>query len=332
MQKSRDRMTANDVRGAWAIIPTPAVDGADQVLATNTVDLDETARAVEELISGGVDAILTLGTLGEVATLTWSEQQAYMAALVETARGRVPVFVGTSTLNTRDTVERTKWASDLGANGTMIGPPMWCAPSLPTAVQFYRDVAEACPEMAICVYANPEAFKFDFPLPFWAQVSEIPQVITAKLPPTAQLLAHVELTQGSIRFLPIDNEYYSAARIDPDAFVGFWSSSASCGPEVVYALRDWVAEAVTSGNWQRAERLSSAMAGAIAPIFPPGGFKEFSTYNISLEKERMNAAGWINAGPTRPPYTIVPEPYLEGARKSGKAWASLNERVKNGDL
>lgn len=325
-------MTAEDVNGVWAIIPTPAKAGADHWSATDTVDVDETARVVENLIAGGVDAILTMGTLGEVATLTWPEKQAFMSALVETARGRVPVFVGTSAPNTRDCVEQTRWASDLGADGTMIGPPMWCAPSLPTVVQFYKDVAEGCPEMAICIYANPEAFKFSFPLPFWAMVSQIPQVITAKLPPTPQLTAHKTLSGGRIRFLPIDNEYYAAARIDPDFFTAFWSSSASCGPEVSYALRDRVAQAKIDGDWKAAKRLTDAMDAAIAPIFPPGGFKELSTYNIALEKERMNVAGWINAGPTRAPYSIAPEPYLEGARKSGRNWAELNKKVKAGSI
>jgi trans-o-hydroxybenzylidenepyruvate hydratase-aldolase len=38
----------------------------------------------------------------------------------------------------------------------------------------------------------------------------------------------------------------------------------------------------------------------------------------------MNAAGWMNAGPVRPPYHLVPEAYLEGARSSGRLWAALH--------
>lgn len=330
MKKARPLMTAADVTGAWIIIPSPAKEGSDRWNASDTVDVEETARITEELIRGGANGILTLGTLGEVSTMTWREKQTFMAAVVETARGRVPVFVGTSTLSTRETIEQTRWASDLGADGTMVGPPMWCAPSIPAAVSFFRDIAEACPEMAICVYANPEAFKFDFPLGFWAQLSAIPQVITAKLPPTAQLLAHVGLTGGRIKFLPIDNEYYAAARMDPEFFNAFWSSSASCGPEVAYALRDRVAKAIADGDWASAKRLSDAMGAAVAPIFPPGGFKEFSTYNILLEKERMNVAGWVKAGPTRPPYSWAPPSYIEGAHKSGRSWAKLCGDVKSG--
>ena len=181
MRQTKARLAASDINGAWAILATPAKDNASDWRAENTVDLDETARVVEALIAAGVDGLLSLGTFGECATLTWDEKRAFMATVVETARGRIPYFGGTSSLNTRETVRQTRAAYDLGVNGTMLGPPMWCYPDTATSLQFYRDVAEACPDLAICVYANPEAFKFDFPRPFWAQITQIPQVVSAKI-------------------------------------------------------------------------------------------------------------------------------------------------------
>src|SRR3546814_18947048 len=81
-----------------------------------------------------------MGTLGEAATLTHGEKLDYMRAIVDAAGGRVPVFVGTTCLNTRDTIALTREALALGADGTMLGIPMWCAPALDVSVQFYRDV------------------------------------------------------------------------------------------------------------------------------------------------------------------------------------------------
>jgi trans-o-hydroxybenzylidenepyruvate hydratase-aldolase len=111
MKKVRPRMTAAAVNGAWAIIPTPAKAGADRWDAKDTVDVDETVRIVEEMIKVGADALLTLGTLGEAAaaTLNWDEKRTFISTVVETARGRIPIFAGTTTLNTRDTIEQTKW-------------------------------------------------------------------------------------------------------------------------------------------------------------------------------------------------------------------------------
>jgi trans-o-hydroxybenzylidenepyruvate hydratase-aldolase len=323
MTTRRDRLQVSDIKGAWAIMPTPAVRDASDWRSEKTVDLDETARVVEALISAGVDGILSLGTLGEGASLTWEEKRAFMATAVETNRGRVPFFGGTTSLNTRETVRQTRAALDIGVDGTMLGIPMWCKPDVPTAVQFFRDVATACPEMAICIYANVEAFKFDFPRPFWAEVSRIPQVVSTKYSTIAQLFTDLRLTEGRIRFLTIDGDHYAAARLDPEQCTAFWSSGASCGPAPAIRLRDEVRRAKESGDWAAAKILAGEIQAAIAPLFPKGERSEFWKYNIGLEKARMDAAGWMKAGPCRPPYHLVPEDYLVGARKAGEAWAKL---------
>jgi dihydrodipicolinate synthase/N-acetylneuraminate lyase len=211
----------------------------------------------------------------------------------------------------------------------MLGIPMWCAPSVDVAVQFYHDVAEAVPDMNIAIYANPEAFKFEFPRPFWARVAEIPQVVTAKYIGVAHLVQDLALIKGRIKLLPIDFDYYAAARID-DSVDAFWSSGAVCDPIVTLAIRDRIAEARRTGDWSEARQLFAKLGPTAAPLFPGGSFKEFSTYNIGLEKVRMDAAGWMKAGPIRPPYHIVPESYLAGARKSGELWAALGRELRTG--
>ncbi len=330
MAATRKLLTVDEVQGAWFIMPTPAKDGAEDWRAKDTVDLDETARVVDSLIASGADAVMSLGTLGECATLTWDEKKAFMRTAVEAARSRVPVFVGTTTLNTRDTVEQTLYAQSIGATGTMLGLPMWCPASVQVAVQFYRDVAQACPDMAICVYANAEAFRFDYPAAFWAQLSEIPQVVSAKYLGIGTLLRDINASKRRIRFLPINSDYYGAARMEPDFCTAFWTGGGVCGPELVTALRDEVKLATQNGDWTRARKLSDAAGAASALFMPPGGFAEFARFNIGLEKARANAGGWMKAGPCRPPYHLVPEPLLEGARKSGQRWSELAASLRAG--
>lgn len=320
-----ERLTAADIQGAWVIMPTPSTPDASDWRSTHTVDLDETARIVEELIAAGVDGILSHGTFGECATLTWEEKRDFVSTVVETARGRVPYFCGTTALNTREVIRQTRELIDIGAQGTMLGVPMWVKMDLPTAVQFYRDVAEAVPDAAIAVYANPEAFKFDFPRPFWAEMSKIPQVVTAKYLGIGMLDLDLKLAPN-IRFLPHEDDYYAAARINPERMTAFWSSSSMCGPATALVLRDEVVKAKNTGDWAKAKAISDDMRAADATLFPRGDFSEFSKYNIGLEKARMDEAGWLKAGPCRPPYTLVPDEYLAGARKSGKAWAALHTK------
>src|SRR5687767_10772735 len=126
MRQKNARLTVSDIQGAWAILATPAKAGASDWRAQDTVDLDETARVVEALIAAGINGLLSLGTFGECSTLTWEEKRSFMATVVETVRGRIPYFGGTTSLNTRETIRQTKAALDLGVDGTMLGPPMWC--------------------------------------------------------------------------------------------------------------------------------------------------------------------------------------------------------------
>ncbi|MDY6841408.1 MAG: dihydrodipicolinate synthase family protein [Pseudomonadota bacterium] len=323
--KKTPRLTADDIHGVWAIMPTPATPDASDWRSSYTVDLTETARIVEELIAAGVNGILSLGTFGECATLTWEEKRDYVSTVIETINGRVPYFCGTTALNTREAIRQTREFMEMGASGTMLGVPMWVEADLPTAVQFYRDVTEAVPEAAIVIYANPQAFKFDFPRPFWAEMSKLPQVVAAKYLGIGMLDLDLKLAPN-IRFLPHEDDYYAAARINPERVTAFWSSGTMCGPAAPIVLRDAVKQAKTSGDWTKAKAVSDDMRAADSTLFPNGDFAEFSKYNIGLEKERMNEAGWLKAGPCRPPYYLVPEGYLAGAHKSGRAWAALHTK------
>lgn len=321
------RIDASGINGLWPILPTPAKPNASDWRERSTVDLDETARVVEELIASGVDGLLSLGTYGEAHSLLWEEKKEFVGCVLATIRGRIPFFTGTTALNTREVVEQTRVMHDMGVTGTMLGVPMWCKADLATAVRFFQDVAEACPDTALAIYANSEAFKFEFPRAFWAEIGKLPQAVTCKYLGIGMLATDLSLAPN-IRFLPHEADYYAAARVDPDRITAFWSSSALCGPLPALTLRDRVAAAKQSGDWSGAKAVADRMRGCDIGFFPRGDFSEFSKFNAGLEKARMDAAGWMKAGPTRPPYHMIPKDYLEGAQKSGRAYADFNEELK----
>ena len=121
------KVTGRDMRGVMAYPPTPALPGAERVDAVDTVDLAETERMIRTLINEGVDAIALNGTLGEMATLTLEEWKAFAGCVAETVRAidpDFPVFIGATTLNTRDTVARMRFLAD-EVIGTLLGRPMW---------------------------------------------------------------------------------------------------------------------------------------------------------------------------------------------------------------
>lgn len=319
------RYAVDDISGIVGILPTPALPGADRWDSADTVDLAETERLTRNLIEAGVDILLTNGTFGEGASLTESEVLAFNDTVIRTAAGRVPVFAGATTLNTRDTIARGRRLRDLGADGLFIGRPMWVALDDNQIVEFHRSIAEALPDLSQVAYDNPSAFKGKISAEVYEQLADIPQIVAAKHMGLGlmgeQYVADLKAVDGRIRLLPVAGDWTLTALRFPDETQACWSGDVACGPAPVLRLRD----AVLQRNWELAERIQAEISQALEPLFPDGSFEEFSKYNIQIDRAEFDAAGYINPGPLRPPYTSCPDAYLEGGREAGRRWARLQQ-------
>ena len=120
---ANQRLVYEDVEGIFAIMPTPATEDASDPAAEYTLDEAEAERGARKLADDGVDAIMINGTFGEAATLTEEEWKDFTRIVVEAVDGDVPVIAGPTTLNTRDTIRRMKYARDVGADGALLGRP-----------------------------------------------------------------------------------------------------------------------------------------------------------------------------------------------------------------
>lgn len=319
------RVGVDDVRGMFAIMPTPATPDAADPRVTDSVDHDETRRAVGALVDDGVDAILTTGTFGEGATLTWDEHRAFARTVLDTVKQRVPVFVGATTLNTRDTIARARELHDLGVDGLLLGRPMWSTCDDRAVVDFYTAVTDAVPELAVIVYDNVEAFKGKISTAVYGQLAAIPQIIASKTTAlTAAFLADLSAVAGRMRLLPVDHQWYYAWRWAPDEVTACWSGAASCGPNPMVHL----ARCIAGGDDHGARVVSEQLRGAGRTFMPNGDFTLFAKYNVQLEKARIDAAGYIKAGPGRPPYSECPPEFAKGARESGRRLAALHEQYR----
>lgn len=330
------RLDYDDVRGVFAIMPTPATEDADQVDAEHTVDLDEAARGARALVEDDVDAIMINGTFGEAATLTDEEWRDFTATVVEAVDGDVPVVGGPTTLNTRTTIERAKFIREVGGDGLLLGRPMWCQMTDEATAQFYRDVAQAVPELGIVVYYNTAAFKGEYSLDLWRELAEIPQVVGAKYGSFDVRYYDVMAEVGdSVRLMPIEYEWYKAYRWYPDTATACWSGTcASSDPLPVTLLRD----ALYDSEEAVAKDLADRIWGTTVPFHPEGDrvrraseSELFSYYTIQLDKVRIQAADYINAGPCRRPYHTIPEEHAEGARESGRRWKELVAELREED-
>jgi dihydrodipicolinate synthase/N-acetylneuraminate lyase len=315
--------------GLFGIIPTPTRDDAGWAGPESTVDLIETERLVGQLVADGVNGLIILGTTGECATLTRPEADSVAACVVETVAQRVPVYVGATALGTHDVVDRLRFIQDLGADGTLLGLPMWQPLTREMAVSFYESISATFPDLPVIVYANQRAFRFSFDADFWrALVERAPTAIAAKFSKPDRLLEYQTASAGRVHFLPHETAAHRFSQLSPDTTSACWSTAASMGPEPSLAMID----AVRRGDQEGADAVARDLAYANEPIGHIVSDPDiFASYNIQIEKTRIAAAGYCRPGAARPPYDLMPDEYRAAADECGRRWAQIRLRyVRSG--
>ena len=122
--------------GTFTALVTPfAADGS--------VDLRALAELVEWQIDARIDGLVPCGSTGESATLTPEEHVTVIRHVVEVAAGRVPVIAGTGSNSTREAIEFTRHARDVGAQGALLISPYYNKPTQEGIFAHYRAIAEA---------------------------------------------------------------------------------------------------------------------------------------------------------------------------------------------
>jgi trans-o-hydroxybenzylidenepyruvate hydratase-aldolase len=314
-------LNAQDIRGLYAIVPTPAKPGANRLDAVDTVNLAETERLVNALIADGVSGLIALGTTGECATLSRPDYDAFVTCVLETVNRRIPTFIGTTALGGHEVASRMRFIRQRGADGTLLGIPMWQPVVTREAIDYFRQVSECFPDVAVMVYANSRAFRYAFPIEFWEAVSaEAPTVCAAKHSRPAKLVELIAGSRGRINFVPHEMSVDKFYALSPETTTACWATSAAMGPAPARAI----IEAILRDDKSAIETLSAAIAWSSAPIKPIVSDPEiFALYNIQLEKIRINAAGYCRCGPMRPPYDYMPDDYAAAAQECGRRWAAL---------
>ena len=107
------------------------------------IDEEAFARLIEYQITNGTTGIITCGTTGESATLSYDEHERVIELAVKTAAGRVPVIAGTGSNSTREAIRLTKSARDSGADAALLITPYYNKPTQEGLFAHYSAVADA---------------------------------------------------------------------------------------------------------------------------------------------------------------------------------------------
>lgn len=157
--------------GCLTALVTPFADGA--------VDYPALERLVEAQIAAGVHGLVPCGSTGESATLTHDEHADVIRAVVEVAKGRVPVIAGTGSNATAEAIALTRRAEDAGADGALLISPYYNKPTQDGIYQHYAAIAEAT-RLPLVVYNIPGRTASNITPETMARLARIPTVVGVK--------------------------------------------------------------------------------------------------------------------------------------------------------
>ncbi len=173
-------LTPKDLGGVLGMMPAFATEDAADIRATQTIAVNNLKEGVNRIINDGIGLIATTGTYGECYNLLFEEFKTLTAATVESVKKRVPLFIGCTSPNSREVVQKMNFVKDSGADGVLLGVPYYETLPVPDAVQFYHDIAELFPTLNILIYHNPDNHKFTMPVAAFKELVKNPTIIGMK--------------------------------------------------------------------------------------------------------------------------------------------------------
>lgn len=146
------------MRMKWAGVMPATTTAFDEQLG---IDHAFVARHAKWLIDNGCTGIVTPGSLGESATLSFDEKLALWKTMIDAVGERAPVVAAIASLSTADAVRVAQHAADAGCSGLMVLPP-YVYRSDWREMKAHIEAVFRATKLSCMLYNNPVAYGTDF--------------------------------------------------------------------------------------------------------------------------------------------------------------------------
>lgn len=126
-----------------------------------SIDHGFVAKHVKWLVDQGCTGIVTPGSLGEGATMTYEEKMALWQTCIQAVGERVPVIAAISALSTAEAIRLAQSAADQGCQGLMVLPP-YVYKSDWREMKAYVSATMRATKLSCMLYNNPVAYGTDY--------------------------------------------------------------------------------------------------------------------------------------------------------------------------
>jgi 4-hydroxy-tetrahydrodipicolinate synthase len=143
------------------------------------LNYDEAARLADYLATHGSDGLVVCGTTGESPTLTWQEEYELFRVVRDAVAGRAKVIAGTGSNSTREAIEATKKAAQLGLDGSLQVVPYYNKPTQAGLYEHFKAIAQAS-DLPILLYNIPSRTGASLQPETVAKLAELETVVAIK--------------------------------------------------------------------------------------------------------------------------------------------------------
>ena len=198
------------------------------------IDFDSLKKLVEWHIKAGTNAIVSVGTTGESATLNHYEHIEVIKKTLEYSENKIPVIAGTGANSTQEAIDLTKEAVSLGCKFSLQVTPYYNKPPQQGMKEHFLSVADAT-SAEVILYNVPGRTSCDLLPSSIAELVEHPKIIGIK-----EALADPQRIKELVAIKNnIDPEFILLSGDDPtfcyamgEGFSGVISVAANIIPEI----------------------------------------------------------------------------------------------------
>lgn len=143
------------------------------------INFEEFAKLIEFQIKEGVDSIIVCGTTGESSTMTLQEKKETIKFAVDTVNKRIPVIAGTGGNCTKNAIELSKFAEEIGADGLLLVTPYYNKTTQIGLIEHYKVIANSV-KLPIILYNVPSRTGLNITPSTCLELSKIDNIVAVK--------------------------------------------------------------------------------------------------------------------------------------------------------
>lgn len=136
-----------EIKGIIPAMVTP-LDGEGKV------NEKELRKLTSHLIEGGSHGLFPVGSQGEFFSLTFDQKREVMEIVKDETKGRIPIYAGTGALTTREAIETTQLAEEVGMDAVSVITPYFLSPNEDELYEHFAAIARNT-SLPVLLYSNP---------------------------------------------------------------------------------------------------------------------------------------------------------------------------------